>query len=59
MLVTALAPTLGYEGAARVAKHAHEHGTSLREAAVALGVLSAEQFDALVVPESMTRGGTG
>jgi len=48
MLVTALAPHIGYERAAEVAKHAHEHGASLREAALALGVVSAAQFDAWV-----------
>ena len=48
MLVTALAPHIGYDRAAQVAKHAHEHGTTLREAALALGAVSAEQFDAWV-----------
>ncbi len=55
MLVTALTPKLGYDGAAKIAKHAHHEGTSLREAAVALGLLSGEEFDALVKPEEMTR----
>jgi fumarate hydratase class II len=59
MLVTALTPSVGYEAAARIAAHAHVHGVTLREATLALGLLSAEQFDALVVPERMTRGGTG
>jgi fumarate hydratase class II len=55
MLVTALTPKLGYDAAAKIAKHAHHEGTSLREAAVALGLLSGEEFDALVRPEEMTR----
>ena len=45
MLVTALAPHIGYARAARIAKHAHVHGISLREAALALTEVSAEQFD--------------
>jgi fumarate hydratase, class II len=48
MLVTALAPHIGYDRAAAIAKHAHRHGLSLREAALAVGGLSAEQFDAWV-----------
>ena len=48
MLVTALAPHIGYDRAAQVAKHAHEHGSTLREAALALGAVSTEQFDAWV-----------
>jgi fumarate hydratase, class II len=54
MLVTALAPHIGYERAAAVAKKAHADGTTLREAAMALGSISAEQFDAIVRPETMT-----
>ncbi len=54
MLVTALNPIIGYDKAAQVAKKAHKEGTTLREAALALGFLSAEQFDAAVVPEHMT-----
>jgi len=54
MLVTALAPKIGYDNAAKVAKTAHHEGTSLREAAVKLGFLSAAEFDALVKPEDMT-----
>jgi fumarate hydratase, class II len=54
MLVTALAPKIGYDNAARVAKTAHHEGTSLREAALKLGVISGEEFDALVRPEDMT-----
>ena len=48
MLVTALTPHIGYARAAGVAKHAHAHGTSLRDAALALGEVTAEQFDAWV-----------
>jgi len=54
MLVTALAPKIGYDNAAKVAKTAHHENTSLREAAVKLGFLTGEQFDALVKPEAMT-----
>jgi len=54
MLVTALNPIIGYDKAAQVAKKAHKERTTLREAALALGFLSAEQFDAVVVPEDMT-----
>lgn len=53
MLVTALNPHIGYDKAAAIAKHAHHHGATLREAALALGYLSAEQFDAWVRPEDM------
>ena len=52
MLVTALAPHIGYDRAAQIAKHAHSHGTSLREAALAQGVGAAD-FDAWVQPASM------
>jgi fumarate hydratase, class II len=54
MLVTALAPHIGYDKAAKVAKKAHADGTTLREAALALGYVTAEEFDRLVRPESMT-----
>ncbi len=54
MLVTALNSHIGYDKAAKIAKHAHENGTTLKEAAVSLGILSAEEFDRLVVPEKMT-----
>jgi fumarate hydratase class II len=54
MLVTALAPTIGYDNAAKVAKKAHADGTTLREAALALGLVTAEEFDRLVRPETMT-----
>jgi fumarate hydratase, class II len=53
MLVTALNPHIGYDNAAKVAKKAHADGTTLREAAVALGLLSGEDFDRLVRPEEM------
>jgi len=53
MLVTALTPAIGYDRAAAVAEHAHHHGLSLREAALGLGHLSGEDFDALVRPERM------
>src|SRR5580692_5893101 len=55
MLVTALAPKIGYDAAAQVAKAAHHSHLSLREAAIKLGFVSAEEFDALVKPEDMTR----
>jgi fumarate hydratase, class II len=54
MLVTALAPTIGYDNAAKVAKTAHHDGTNLREAALKLGLISGEDFDALVRAEDMT-----
>jgi len=54
MLVTALAPAIGYDAAAAVAKHAHAHGTTLREATLALGAVDGETFDRLVRPEAMT-----
>jgi fumarate hydratase class II len=53
MLVTALNPHIGYDNAAKVAKKAHAEGTSLREAAVALKLLTGEQFDKLVRPQDM------
>lgn len=53
MLVTALSPHIGYDRAAAVAKHAHAAGLTLREAALALGVVNAEQFDAWVQPGAM------
>jgi len=54
MLVTALNPIIGYDKSAQVAKKAHKEGTTLREAALELGFLTAEQFDAAVRPEEMT-----
>jgi fumarate hydratase class II len=53
MLVTALNPYIGYENAAAIAKKAHKEGTSLREAALSLGLLTSEQFDEWVKPEDM------
>ena len=53
MLVTALNPYIGYENAAKVAKKAHKDNTSLREACVALGFLSEEEFDKVFCPEEM------
>jgi fumarate hydratase class II len=53
MLVTALAPKVGYDKAAAVAKSAHKKGTTLREEAVAMGYVTAEEFDELVRPEKM------
>jgi len=53
MLVTALAPAIGYDAAAAIAKKAHHDGTTLREAALALGSIDAARFDALVRPEAM------
>jgi fumarate hydratase, class II len=57
MLVTALAPRIGYDNAAKVAKSAHARGTTLKEEAVRLGFVSADEFDRLVKPEKMTRPG--
>jgi fumarate hydratase class II len=54
MLVTALSPKIGYDNAAKVAHTAHHENISLREAAVKLGFLTGEEFDALVHPEDMT-----
>jgi fumarate hydratase class II len=53
MLVTALAPKIGYDNATKVAKTAHHNGTTLKEEAVKLGFVSAEEFDRLVRPEKM------
>ena len=53
MLVTALSPHIGYDRAARIAKQAHQQGTTLREAALASGELSAAEFDAWVQPAAM------
>jgi len=53
MLVTALAPHIGYDRAARIAKHAHAEGTTLRQAALALGELTGQQLDEWIVPSDM------
>jgi len=57
MLVTALAPTIGYDAAAKIAKTAHRNGTTLREEAVGGGYVTGEQFDEVVRPEKMVGPG--
>ena len=57
MLVTALAPKIGYDNAAKVAKTAHARGTTLKEEAVRLGFVSEAEFDRLVKPDKMTHPG--
>jgi fumarate hydratase class II len=57
MLVTALAPRIGYDSAAKVAKTAHVRGTTLKEEAVRLGFVTAPEFDRLVQPDKMTHPG--
>jgi fumarate hydratase, class II len=59
MLVTALNPHIGYDNAAKIAKHAHKKGSTLREAALELGLVTGEQFDAWVRPEAMVGPGGG
>lgn len=54
MLVTALAPYIGYDKAAEIAKKAHREGATLKDAAVASGYVTAEQFEVWVRPENMT-----
>ncbi|AXU19483.1 class II fumarate hydratase [Novosphingobium sp. THN1] len=53
MLVTALAPEIGYDNAAKIAKHAHEHDLSLRQAALALNLVDEATFDRLIRPQEM------
>lgn len=53
MLVTALNPYIGYENAAKIAKTAHKNGSTLKETAIELGLLSAEEFDKYVIPQDM------
>jgi fumarate hydratase class II len=53
MLVTALAPTIGYDKAAEIAKSAHRNATTLKEEAVRLGYVTAQEFDRIVRPENM------
>ena len=53
MLITPLAPVIGYDKASAIAKHAHEQGSSLKEAALELGYVSAEEFDRVVDPAAM------
>jgi fumarate hydratase class II len=55
MLVTALNEHIGYDNAAKIAKTAHKNGSTLRETAIELGILTGEQFDEYVKPEEMTR----
>ncbi|RTL74977.1 MAG: class II fumarate hydratase, partial [Bradyrhizobiaceae bacterium] len=57
MLVTALAPKIGYDNAAKIAKTAHANGTTLKEEALKLGFVTAEEFDSIVRPEQMTNSG--
>jgi fumarate hydratase class II len=57
MLVTALNPHIGYDNAAKIAKKAHHDGTTLKDAAVSLGLVTAAQFDAWVDPKRMTEPG--
>ena len=63
MLVTPLSPRIGYDKAAEIAKKAHREGTTLKEAAVALGYLTEQEYDEAVQAERMVRpeepGGTG
>ena len=54
MLVTALNEHIGYDNAAKIAKHAHKQKISLRKSAIELGLLTGERFDELVKPEEMT-----
>ncbi len=54
MLVTALNEHVGYDNASKIAKNAHKKGTSLKESAIELGLLTGEQFDEYVKPEEMT-----
>jgi fumarate hydratase class II len=55
MTVTALTPHIGYDAAAKAAHHAHQHGTTLREAVLGLGLLTAERYDEVMRPELMTK----
>jgi fumarate hydratase class II len=55
MLVTALTPHIGYDKSAEIAKHASREGSTLKQAALDLGYLTAEQYDAWVVPAAMIR----
>ena len=59
MLVTALAPHIGYDRAAEIAKRAHLDGSTLRAAALALGQVTAEDFDRWVKPAEMVHGNDG
>ena len=57
MLVTALAPKIGYDNAAKIAKTAHRNGTTLREEALKTGLVTEAEYDAIVRPEAMTKPG--
>jgi fumarate hydratase class II len=57
MLVTALNPHIGYDNAAKIAKKAYKDGSTLKAAAVALGLVKAEDFDKWVDPKKMTMPG--
>lgn len=57
MLVTALAPKIGYDKATEIAKSAHKHGTTLKQEALRLGYVSEADFDAIVRPETMVGSG--
>ena len=57
MLVTALNPHIGYDNAAKIAKKAHAEGTTLKEAALSLGLVKEEDFDKWINPEEMIRPG--
>jgi len=57
MLVTALAPHIGYDRAAKIAKQAHHDGTTLKQAALALGYVTEAQFAEWIIPVDMTRPG--
>ena len=53
MLVTALAPEIGYDNAAKIAKHAHQKGQTLKEAGIELGLVDEATFERVVKPENM------
>ncbi len=57
MLVTALAPKIGYDAAAKIAKTAHKNGTTLKEEALASGLVTADEYDSIVRPQDMVRPG--
>ena len=57
MLVTALAPKIGYDNAAKIAKTAHKNGTTLREEALKTGLVTEAEYDSIVRPEDLTRPG--
>jgi fumarate hydratase class II len=57
MLVTALSPYIGYDNAAKIAKKAHAEGTTLKEAALALGLVNEKDFDKWIKPEEMITPG--